>query len=69
MKIRFVLRCISLLLCMQTSFAQQTPQWGSWLTWGDQSDGTYRNPVLPAEYSDYLYPVPGSPTTQLAELL
>jgi hypothetical protein len=22
------------------------------LTWGDQGDGTYRNPVLPADYSD-----------------
>src|SRR5262245_28846076 len=22
------------------------------LTWGDQGDGTYRNPILPADYSD-----------------
>jgi Glycosyl hydrolases family 43 len=22
------------------------------LSWGDQGDGTYRNPVLPADYSD-----------------
>jgi hypothetical protein len=27
-------------------------QWGNWLTWGDQHNGTYRNPVLPADYSD-----------------
>lgn len=29
-----------------------TPQWGNWQTWGDQGDGTYRNPVLPADFSD-----------------
>jgi beta-xylosidase len=27
-------------------------QWGDWPRWGDQGDGTYRNPVLPADYSD-----------------
>jgi beta-xylosidase len=27
-------------------------KWGDWLAWGDQGDGTYRNPVLPADYSD-----------------
>ena len=26
--------------------------WGDWPRWGDQGDGTYRNPVLPADYSD-----------------
>lgn len=26
--------------------------WGDWKTWGDQGDGTYRNPVLPADFSD-----------------
>src|ERR1035438_7586752 len=26
--------------------------WGNWTRWGDQGDGTYRNPVLPADYSD-----------------
>lgn len=28
------------------------PVWGNWQTWGDQGDGTYHNPVLPADYSD-----------------
>jgi beta-xylosidase len=28
------------------------PAWGGWEAWGDQGDGTYRNPVLPADYSD-----------------
>ncbi len=27
-------------------------KWGEWPTWGDQGDGTYRNPVLPSDYSD-----------------
>ena len=26
--------------------------WGSWEKWGAQSDGTYHNPVLPADFSD-----------------
>jgi beta-xylosidase len=26
--------------------------WGDWQSWGDQGDGTYRNPVLPSDYSD-----------------
>ena len=26
--------------------------WGDWKQWGDLGDGTYRNPVLPADYSD-----------------
>ena len=31
----------------------QTPgKWGDWPLWGDQKDGTYRNPVLPGDYSD-----------------
>ena len=27
-------------------------QWGDWPVWGDQGDGTYLNPVIPADYSD-----------------
>ncbi|MCZ4222181.1 glycoside hydrolase family 43 protein [Pedobacter rhodius] len=37
------------------SFAQinnQTPIWGQWENWGDTGNGTYNNPVLPADYSD-----------------
>lgn len=30
----------------------QPRTWGDWPTWGDQGDGTYRNPVLPSDYSD-----------------
>jgi beta-xylosidase len=33
--------------------AQEMPaKWGDWPKWGDQGDGTYRNLVLPADYSD-----------------
>jgi len=44
--------------CSLTSYipmanAQTQPfRWGNWSSWGDQKDGTYRNPVLPADYSD-----------------
>ncbi len=27
-------------------------QWGNWEHWGDQGDGTYKNPLLPGDYSD-----------------
>lgn len=27
-------------------------KWGNWKTWGDQGNGTYVNPILPADYSD-----------------
>lgn len=26
--------------------------WGDWHQWGDQGDGTFRNPLLPADFSD-----------------
>jgi beta-xylosidase len=28
------------------------PAWGDWPKWGDRGDGTYRNPVIPSDYSD-----------------
>lgn len=28
------------------------PSWGRWQHWGDQRDGSYRNPVMPADFSD-----------------
>ncbi|MFD1257843.1 glycoside hydrolase 43 family protein [Mucilaginibacter terrae] len=27
-------------------------QWGNWQVWGAQPNGTYQNPILPADYSD-----------------
>lgn len=32
--------------------AQTPQQWGFWERWGDQGDGSYRNPVMPADFSD-----------------
>lgn len=51
MKLRhlFILLCLAL----QVARADETPaKWGDWPKWGDQGDGTYRNPVLPSDYSD-----------------
>jgi beta-xylosidase len=27
-------------------------KWGTWATWGDTGNGTYQNPILPADFSD-----------------
>ena len=36
-----------------TASAQDyAPRWGEWDRWGDCGDGTYRNPVIPSDYSD-----------------
>ena len=32
--------------------AQETRQWGEWNTWGQQTDSTYINPIIPSDYSD-----------------
>ena len=29
-----------------------TKRWGYWQNWGDMGNGTYKNPVLPADFSD-----------------
>ena len=33
-------------------YAQDTVRWGDWQQWGELTDGTYQNPVIPADYSD-----------------
>ncbi|NVM64448.1 beta-xylosidase [Mucilaginibacter sp. SG538B] len=46
---------VSALLCFNKASCQPkqlAPLWGNWTNWGDQPDGTYRNPVLPGDYSD-----------------
>ena len=40
-----------MLVVLATQLCAQ-PKWGDWQQWGDQGNGTYRNPVLPADYSD-----------------
>lgn len=44
---------IPLLAVATPSFASDAPAtWGDWPKWGALGDGTYRNPVLPSDYSD-----------------
>lgn len=37
---------------VRDAHAQENVRWGEWQSWGMQQDGTYRNPVIPADYSD-----------------
>ncbi|MGQ7946602.1 glycoside hydrolase family 43 protein [Flavobacterium sp. WC2509] len=56
-QLKYTIVCAKLILlcfCMQSN-AQESPKkivWGDWQKWGNQNDGTYKNPVLPADYSD-----------------
>ena len=34
------------------AFSQDHTIWGNWTSWGDQHDGTYLNPIIPADFSD-----------------
>ena len=43
---------VALLVTLGSAQAGAALRWGDWLDWGDQGDGTYRNPVLPADFSD-----------------
>ena len=54
MNLPFISLPLALLLCAAPlCAADQAPlQWKNWPLWGDQGDGTYRNPVLPGDYSD-----------------
>ena len=38
--------------CWLPLSAQTEVKWGDWQSWGEQTGGTYRNPVIPADYSD-----------------
>lgn len=49
--ILFLFLCLaSFRMEAQEKFTPQT--WGDWQIWGEQSDGTYLNPIIPADYSD-----------------
>lgn len=41
-----------LVLSVTAGVSQPPAAWGQWTTWGSQGDGTYRNPILPSDYSD-----------------
>lgn len=43
---------LSLLVWVNSGFTQDNTRWGTWRNWGEQADGTYRNPVIPSDYSD-----------------
>src|SRR2546426_2718551 len=49
---RFTLVSLSLMTICAANAADAPSKWGDWPKWGDQGDGTYRNPVLPSDYSD-----------------
>jgi hypothetical protein len=50
------LTCLLLAGVATRSAASDAPAtWGDWPKWGAQGDGTYRNPVLPSDYSDLDY--------------
>lgn len=36
----------------QNTSNESNPVWGKREKWGEQNDGTYRNPIIPADYSD-----------------
>lgn len=43
---------VLLALVWNCGYAYHPGKWGNWATWGEQSDGTYHNPVLPGDFSD-----------------
>ncbi len=45
---------LTAVLSVASMFAQRSSHrpWGNWRQWGEQTDGSYRNPVIPADYSD-----------------
>lgn len=44
-----IICCVCFHVCLS---GQQSVEWGHWVNWGDQGDGTYMNPVIPSDYSD-----------------
>lgn len=52
MNVRHWLPAVFLAALCATQAADQSPKWGDWPKWGDQGDGSYRNPVVPADYTD-----------------
>ncbi|PTY03112.1 beta-xylosidase [Verrucomicrobia bacterium LW23] len=48
----FAVIATSFLAFQGATGADAPEKWGDWNQWGDLGDGTYRNPVLPSDYSD-----------------
>lgn len=51
-RLKFILLICLFLFGINGAFSQEKVKWGDWQTWGDQNDGTYKNPIIPADYSD-----------------
>ncbi|TKC06828.1 glycosyl hydrolase 43 family protein [Pedobacter polaris] len=49
---KFIYLLCLLFFLSENCSAQNKIKWGDWHKWGDQNDGTYQNPILPADYSD-----------------
>ena len=46
---------LAILFCLficDSSRGQGIPQWGNWNAWGEYQDSLYRNPIIPADFSD-----------------
>lgn len=52
MKARLPITLLLLSTLVLPAADDAVPAWGNWTRWGDQGDGSYRNPVLPGDYSD-----------------
>ena len=52
MKQRFVYILGLAIATLSTAGSAAESRWGDWPRWGDQGDGSYRNPILPSDYSD-----------------
>jgi beta-xylosidase len=52
MKKRFVCILGLAMATLATAGSAAESRWGDWPRWGDQGDGSYRNPILPSDYSD-----------------
>lgn len=44
--------CSSLLQCAYSQNDNEIYKWGNWKKWGDLDNGTYKNPIVPADFSD-----------------
>ncbi len=51
-KLRFIILFLFCLFIAYFSCAQNSTQWGNWMVWGEYQDSLYRNPVIPADFSD-----------------
>lgn len=49
---------LAILFCLficDSSRGQGIPQWGNWNAWGEYQDSLYRNPIIPADFSEIAY--------------